>query len=76
MTGGPLHVALYLAANVRGKRRMIYLPKSLESEARALVKAWRDIDKATAAVSRAALARFDSERRAALPQGRRKRRER
>jgi hypothetical protein len=73
MSGGPLHENLYLAAVVGGKRKLVYVPRELEREARALCQAWREIDKATAAVSKAALARFDAERRAALPQGGRRR---
>lgn len=52
------HTACYLSIRIGKKRRMVYIPQSLEKEAREWVKTYRQINKQIAEVSKHCLERL------------------
>jgi len=42
---GEKHVSLYLSARVEGKRKMVYVPRSLEEEVRSWVETYREVER-------------------------------
>ena len=55
---GHKHVSLYLATRVGKKRKMIYVPAQLESQARTLVENFRVVEELLEKMSQAGLKRF------------------
>jgi hypothetical protein len=64
---GEKHVSLYLDTRVGKKRKMIYVPRELEAEARTLVGNFRAVEDLIEKMSQASLKRFleKKEKRAA-----------
>ena len=50
-TRGEKHISLYLAVRKDNKRKMIFIPKNLEKEARLLVKAYQKIKRSLETIS-------------------------
>ena len=48
---GEKHVSLYLSVKIKGKRRLVYIPASLEEEVRSRVDAYREVERLTQVVS-------------------------
>ena len=55
---GEKHVSLYLSTRVGKARKMIYVPPTLEPEARALVENFRAVEELIETISQASLKKF------------------
>lgn len=55
---GEKHVSLYLDTRLGKRRRMIYVPRELEAQARALVENFRAVQDLLEKMSQASLKRF------------------
>ena len=50
-TKGKLHKSLYISKNKDGKRKMIYVPKDIEEEVKAKLKAYKKVKDLTEKIS-------------------------
>ena len=60
---GEKHVSLYLSARVEGKRKMIYVPRSMEEVVRAWVETYREVERQIELLSESCMERVLKEQK-------------
>jgi len=60
---GEKHVSLYLSARVEGKRKMIYVPRSMEEVVRAWVETYREVERQIELLSESCMERVLKEKK-------------
>ena len=60
---GEKHVSLYLSVRMEGKRKMIYVPRSMEERVRAWVETHRDVERQIELLSESCMERLLKEKK-------------